>query len=323
MTKAGNYEAVLASTQVVQLAGDQHSTRVTREALESMAAQINAHGIPFISEHLGFLPTLGYARNAWVRDREDGESELRVGLALLPQRQGIAEPNLDDVELSEFTRSWETEPHVEITFDRRNFARDVSHQIDRSTSDVVQPAERWAELPPLYYAFFVPVIWGACKFAGAFLERLGALCADAVHAKASSWVASTARASKDPSRSVTVEFAFEFPDGGRLSGFVLAPTENIEAAVDNGFNHIEKLATVAGIQAESEVFPGLRQAAYFLDGDDWHLGWWTDGREVMLTTWFEANPPNVTAVLGREPMEQTDFDGIAVSTSGTPTWSSC
>lgn len=306
------YQAVLATSHPVQLAGDQHTTRVTRGALEGAAAQINECGIPFIREHLGFLPTLGYFDNARVRGLDDGESELRADLRLLPRKLGAAEPSLD-LALDEPTHFWEIEPSVEITFDRRNFDFEVSRRIERSTSDVVHPVERWAELPPLYYVLSIPVIWGACKFAGAFLERLGTLCADAVHAKISSWVATTARTSKDPTRSVTVEFAFELPDGGRLSGFVLAPPEDIEDAVESGFNQIEKLATVAGVQAESEAFPGLRQAAYFFNGDDWHLGWWADERQVMLTSWFEANPPDVAAALGREPADRQEFSGMAVS----------
>ncbi len=140
-----------------------------------MAAQINARGVPFISEHLGFLPTLGYFNRARVRELDDGEYELRADLTMLPQERGAVGPSL---ELSEPAHAWNVKPGVEITFDRRNFDPEVSRQIDLSTSDVVRPAERWAELPPLYYAFVVPVLlslrlllgWGLLGSAGSGYE---------------------------------------------------------------------------------------------------------------------------------------------------------
>ena len=209
-------------------------------------------------------------------------------------------------------------PSIEITYDRGNFDRQTLGEIERSTSDSVRPTERWAELPPLCFELLVPVVWSAGVFATALLARLGTLCADALHSKFSSWVASTARRSKDPTRSITVEFVFVYPDDSRLSGFVLAPVDEITAAVDAGFQRIEDLAVIAGVQAESNILPGMRRTAYFFHNDAWHLGWWTDGTNVTITPWYQENPPDAAAVLGRSPIDRDDFGGIAASFGGAP-----
>lgn len=311
-TFGAKYQAVLASTHAIQLRGEDHTTRLTRQALEGMAAEINERGVPFLIEHLGFLPPRGYFDRAWVRDAEDDESQLCAELSPIPSR--LVQTDFDGgVDWTELPPTSADVTSIEITYDRGNFDPQTLAEIESSTSESVHPTERWAELPPLCFELWVPVVWGAGVFAAALLARLGTLCADALHGKFSSWVASTARRSKDPTRSITVEFVFEYPDRGRLSGFILAPVDEVTAAVDAGFERIEDLAAIAGVQAESNILPGMRRAAYFFQDGTWHLGWWTDGTNVFVTPWFQANPPDAAAVLGRPPIDGDDFGGIAVS----------
>ena len=296
-TSRAKYQTVLASTHARRLRGEAHATRLTRPALEGMAAQINEEGIPVLIEHLGFLPPLGYVSRAWVRDTEDDESELCVEMPLIPTRP--VETNLDcSIDLTALPTTSAMIPSIEITYDRANFDSKTLREIENSTSESVRPTERWAELPPLYFELLVPVAWGAGVFATALLARLGTLCADALNRKFSSWVAAMARRSKDPTRSIIVEFVFVCPDDGRLSGFILAPVNEIAAAVEAGFQRIEELAAIAGVQAESNIFPRMRRAAYFFHNNAWHLGWWTDGTNVTITPWYLENPPDTLAALG-------------------------
>ncbi|MXZ53159.1 MAG: hypothetical protein F4Z34_08250 [Acidimicrobiaceae bacterium] len=306
---------MFASTRAVRLRGDKHITRLTPQALEGAAAQINDQGIPFLMEHLGFLPPRGYFDRAWVRDTEDGECELCAELSPIPSRL-VQTDFHSKIDLTALPLASAEVPSIEITYDRRNFDPQTLDEIERSTSESVRPEERWAELPPLCFELWVPVLWGASVFATAFFKRLGTLCADAVHSKFSSWVASTARKSKDPTRSITVGFVFEYPDRARLSGFILAPVDEITAAVDAGFERIEDLAAIAGVQAESNIFPKMRRAAYFFHDGTWHLGWWTDGTNVSVTPWFRANPPDAAAALGRPLIDRDDFGGIPLSFGG-------
>ena len=296
-TSRATSPTVLASTRALRLRGEAHTTRLTRPALEGMAAQINQEGIPVLTEHLGFLPPLGYVNRAWVRDTQDNESELCVEMTPIPTLP--VETNLDgNIDLTALPTTSATVPSIEITYDRANFDSQTLHEIENSTSDSVHPKERWAELPPLCFELLVPVAWGAGVFATALLYRLGTLCADALHSKFSSWVAAMARRSKDPTRSIIVEFVFVCPDDGQLSGFILAPVNEIAAAVEAGFQQIEDLAAIAGVQAESNIFPRMRRSAYFFHNDAWHLGWWTDGKNVTITRWYLENPPDAEAALG-------------------------
>ena len=314
-TSRAKHQAVLASTHAVRLRGEKHTTRLTRQALEGGAAQINERGLPFLVEHLGFLPPQGYCNRAWVRDTEDDESELCAELSPIPSRP--VQTDFDaSIDLTALPRTSAEVPSIEITYDRGNFDPQALGEIERSTSEAVHPAERWAELPPLCFALVVPVVWGAGVFARALLTRLGTLCADALHGKFSSWVAAMAQKSKDPTRSIIVEFVFEYPDDGQLTGFILAPVDQIAAAVDAGFERIEDLAAIAGVQAETDILPGMRRAAYFFHNDAWHLGWWTDGTSVTITPWYLANPPDAAAALGRSLLDRDDFDGMAVSFGG-------
>lgn len=314
-TSRAKYQAVVASTRAVRLRGEEHITRLTRQALEGAAAQVNEQGVPFLVEHLGFLPPRGYFNRAWVRDAEDGESELCAELSPIPSR--LAQTDFHgNIDLTALPTTSAELLSIEITYDRANFDSQALDEIERSTSESVRPAERWAELPPLCFELLVPVVWGAGVFATARLARLGTLCADALHSKFSSWIAATARRSKDPTRSIIVEFVFVCPDDGRLSGFIMAPIDEIATAVDAGFQRIEDLAAIAGVQAESNILPRMRRAAYFFHNDAWHLGWWTDGTNVTIAPWYLENPPDAAEALGRSPLDRDDLGGTAVSFGG-------
>ena len=214
---------------------------------------------------------------------------------------------------------------VRILYDRRNFDPGVADVIEEESGGLAFPLERQSEFPPLEYVIAIPVVWGAVRFFGAFFDELGRAAGQGLSTKIASWTGE----SKDPSRTSVLKLDFELPHGAHLAGFVFAARGEIEPAVDDLLGAAEGLATIAGLQKDSGVLPGMKLAAYFLDEGEWELGWWTDGDSVIITNWFKENPPDVEGVLGRKPLWEASnpldvpsvrelLDGRGLSPSGRP-----
>ena len=289
---------VIASTRPVRLRGEDRIVCFTRQALDGMAAQFNQNFIPLNSEHLGFLPPIGRIDTAAVIETDDGEFELHIAGPSLQNFDAVDEPEWESI-LADPTEASTPELSVKVSYTPRNFDESVAREILDDIRDVAQPDERWSEWPPLEFAFLIPVVWGVTKFAGSFLDELGRAAGNAVATKIGSWV----RRSKQPDRTVVLALKFHLPDESSICGYVLAAPGELQGAVDRLLAASEELAVIAGLQKEIVFLPGMKDAAFFLDDGQWHLGWWTDGEAVFRTAWFEANPPDVNGVLGRRESE--------------------
>ena len=295
------YEALVATTRSVQLPGDEFKTSFAREALEDMVRQIEETCVWLNVEHLGFLPPSGRWRHAEIREADDGESELFFRGGELPQYLSDAE--LDQSPFpADLPVASTPDLSLKLTYDRRNFTPEVAAAIEAESDGLASPVERWAELPPIEYSLVIPVVWGATQFMGSFLKELGRAAGAGLAARIGAWT----KRSRQPDRTVVFTLDFELPDGGHVCGFALAPPDDVEVAVDNALLAVEDLAAIAGAVAQLGMLPDVKQAAYFLDGDHWHLGWWSDGERVIRTPWFEANPPDIQGVLGRPPFGKTE-----------------
>ena len=290
----------LASTRPVQYRGDEFVTQFTRSALEDMVAQVTATGVWTRAEHLDFLPPLGITRQAEVREDVDGEAELYIRPAF-----DLLHYTVDEYAYNNFIKnlipslpvSGSPDFPVNISYDRRNFTIEESDSIQKESNGLAVPLNRYSEIPPLAFALVIPVVWGAAKFAGAFLEQLGKEAGSALASKISSW----ASRSKAPERKLVFSLEFVLSDNARLHGFIFANPQEVEKCIKDVLISTENLATIAGIQKEKNIFTDMKQTTFFLVEGEWKLGWWTDGNRVIKTKWFTENPPDVEGVLGHPP----------------------
>ena len=315
----------IASTRPVQLTGDDFVTSISRSALDDMVCSIEQSAVWVMVEHLDFLPPLGRQRHARVLEAADGEAELYVQTDVdMPRLLAEVGPNIRDTS-NALPSAAAPDLTVRILYDRRNFAPSAADVIEEESGGLAFPVERQAELPPLEWVIAIPVVWGAARFSGAFLDELGRAAGQGLSAKIASWT----RKSREPSRTSVLKLDCELPDGAHLAGFLFAAPGEIEPAVDDLFEAAEGLATIAGLQSDRGVLPGMKLAAYFLDEGEWQLGWWTDGNSINITNWFTENPPDVEGVLGHKPFWDASNpldgpslselrDGRGLSVSGRP-----
>jgi hypothetical protein len=134
---------------------------------------------------------------------------------------------------------------------------------------------------------------------GAFLDQLGKAAGEALASKIASWT----RRSKKPDRVAIFVLDFELSPRSHLCGYVLAPATELESAVNDAMQAAEQLASIAGVAKERDLFPNMKQSAFYFVEGSWNLAWWTDGDAVFRTDWFEQNPPDIRGVLGRESPE--------------------
>lgn len=302
-TSASNrrvWKGMLASTRSVRLRGEDRVVSFAPEALEGMAAQITTNYIPLNYEHLCFMPPMGRIDTATIHVADDGESELFVAGRSLPGYRIVDGPDLPSI-VADLPRVYSPELSVKLNYTPRNFDEETARQILEECGDLAEPHERWAEIPPLEFVLLVPVVWGAGKFFGSFLGALGRAAGDALAAKISSW----ARKSKDPNRTIVFALQFELPDGSNICGYVFSTSEELRASIDDVLEASEDLAAIAGLQSETTIFPNMKEAAFFLAGGNWHLGWWTDGERVLHTGWLDANPPDIAGILGQDESDNT------------------
>jgi len=286
----------MASTRPVHICGEDYVVAFARPALDDMATQVAEGCIWINSEHMDFLPPPGRLRRAEIREAEDGEAELYVFGEELPQF--LTRSTFDFLDqFPHLPTSGAPSLSVELEYVRGNFDEAAAASIEEEGRGLARPVERWAVLPPLEFFLVVSVVWGAKRFLGSFLDQLGAEAGMSLASKIGSW----ARKSRQPNRVTVFVLDFRYPDDARLSGFVFAAPSEIESTVEEALQSVEELATIAGMQKDHGLLPGMKQAAFFFHCGHWKLGWWTDGERVVRTEWFEANPPDVQGILSEPP----------------------
>lgn len=167
----------------------------------------------------------------------------------------------------------------------------------------VEEKHAWADLPPIIWMLSIPVTWGAVKFAGSFLGRLGEAAPDGLVG----WIKRAAQAAKQPARENLVEIRFDQKGSFAILGFAaLDPRSDTSAAdLQKALDAAGLLAEFAGSVAAGQQPAQLRQCAFQWDNDRWRLAWWATDDEVYVTPWFSQNYPDPQRFLGR-PLLQAD-----------------
>jgi hypothetical protein len=298
------------STRPVHTA-DGTIVQFTREALEGAAQQVQSGFIPIVIEHLSLLPPAGRWHSAEVVTAEDGADELVMqGHLFRTLRPTGADPDVWAL-LSDDRPAADVRPSIaSIELEPRNFDAEVFAAAKNNAPLAVHEENRWSELPPLEWALAIPVLWGATKFLGSFLDELGRGSARA----ALDWIANLASGAKDRHRDSIITLKFELPGGDPVGPLVygFVPVEaagDVVAEVLPALDGAGPIAELAGMQAEAEVLGKLQRAAFMWKGGGWHLAWWVvDDETVRVTNWFLANEPDPARFLGRPLLPEAPAD---------------
>ncbi len=296
------------STRPVQIPGERHITRVSRQAMESALAQARTGFIPIMVEHLDYLPPIGRWCDGRLVDCDDGETELELHGRRLAQLAPVAADPPDPLSAVGDVQEVAVPSDLSIVLrlEARNFSPSGLAALHQTAPIPVREEHRWSELPPLIWTLAIPVMWGAVKFAGAFFEELGKVSAKAF----SEWIRRMWDSSKEPQRDRILAVQFEISDGSTVTAFVPVryDSPDQEAVLARALEHLGDVATFVGAQKEQHMIARLQRAALLFDGQDWHLAWWTDGESVYRTHWFTANQPDPSRFLGRPLFEPQDAD---------------
>lgn len=301
-----------ASTRPVKLTTGEN-VRFAKKALDNAAQQVGSGFIPMSVEHLSYLPPRGRLTRAEVLTDSDGESELLLygkDLQFLRAGEMSIGPREEEADYPA-----ELLTGVTIAAEPRNYAPEAWAKIVADSPLPVEEQVAWSSLPPLIWVLYIPVTWGAIKFAGSFLSRLGEVAADGFV----SWITRAAKGAKEPERESLVEIRFQVPDGPAILGFVPLNAESdssvirLNVAVDQAGLLAEFSGSVAAGQQPSE----LRRCAFIWDADQWRLAWWATDESVYVTPWFSQNYPDPERFLGR-PVPQIDDDEQGDLNTPTP-----
>lgn len=297
------FRARAVSTRAVRIAGENHETRFTREALEGMARQVRHRFVAITIEHLDYVPPMGRWHEAEVVQADDGEFELEMYGR--PLRQLIPVSGDPPDPLDSIPRLPDQEPPRDLVpalrFEARNFDQSDLAAIKAAAPFPMREEHRWSELPPLIWTLSIPVVSGACKFAGAFFDTLGQETAEAV----ARWLRAAWGRSRDANRDRMLTLRFELDDGIFVYGFIASRHDDPdgETRLAGGLHAAALLAAFAGLQKERSVLPAMKRAAFIFADARWRLAWWTDGDSVYQTHWFQEHMPDPARFLGRPLME--------------------
>jgi hypothetical protein len=274
-----------------------------REALESVARQVETGFVGMSVEHLEILPPVGRWYAAELVTADDGADELILRGRLLQRvRPSGADP--DPWQVLERHRELASRPPDVITIDHvslepRNFEKTDFEAAEANAPIPVREDARWSELPPLEWLLTIPVFWGFSRFAGSFCDTLGRETAEALVR----WVQDLATRAKDNQRDRIVTLRFVLPDQTVVLGFIpVSASEDIEVeaipALDSA--GAGAVAEIAGAQAAEGVLGDALRTAFLWKGGAWHLAWSVGADDtVRMTNWFLANEPDPSRFLGR------------------------
>ncbi|GAA1602681.1 hypothetical protein GCM10009789_65820 [Kribbella sancticallisti] len=300
------------STRVVQLTTGERVS-FAPEALEGMVRQARESFIAMNIEHLNMLPPIGRWSDGEVKTLEDGEQQLLLYGEFL--QQYVAKSEFDDPFRPEVL-SEQGAPEIltaSISAEARNFDPEVWRDAVDESPLPVKETHKWSDLPPLEWVLVVPVAWGAAKFMGSFLERLGQEAAEAVVA----WFKRTSRKARDAGRDRYVTISFELDDDRQVSGFIpFAAADDDISYVQAALGSAGMLAEIAGALNEG-ASPGTHQITYLWDGSTWQLAWFVNDDGVFLTKYFTEHRPDPERFLGRPMFPELPTDDSADG-SGEP-----
>lgn len=282
------------TTRTVQLTTGER-VAFAPEALHDMVRQAREGFVAMNVEHLDLLPPIGRWSDGEVKTLEDGEQQLLLYGSMLQQFETRAE--FEDPFRPASTAQKEAPSRVDLVVraEARNFDSETWSSAASDCPFPVEETHKWSALPPLEWLFSIPVVWGAARFAGSFLDRLGSAAADGLI----SWIKETSRRAKEPARDRYVTLAFEIEDGRTVYGFIPLTAEDDElTALRDALDRAGPLAELAGAQRDGLAMRAHR-IAYFYDGATWQLGWFVTDEGVFRTKYFLDSAPDPERFLGR------------------------
>lgn len=259
-----------------------------------MVRQAREGFIAMSIEHLNMLPPVGRWSDGEVKSLEDGEQQVLLYGEMLDQF--VASVEIDDP----FLPDADGEPapdlvDVSLGVEARNFDPETWKGAAAECPLPVKELHKWSSLPPIEWVVTVPVVWGAARFLGSFLDRLGEAAGDALV----EWLKITSRKAREPERDRYVTVSFDLEDGRQVFGFVpFAPDDDELVAVAAALESAGTLAGVAG-RLNDGADPGAYRVAYLFDGRDWKLAWYVNDEGAYCTRFFSDNLPDPERFLGR------------------------
>jgi hypothetical protein len=268
------------------------------QALEGMADQVRSGYVTITAEHLTLVPPIGRWRDAEVVTADDGAKELIMYGRAFPMLRPVGkDPEIWADLASLHLDAAPTNVAIDhVGVEPRAFGTEKYDALVADAPIAVERLERWSTLPPLEWFLVIPVVWGAARFAGSFLDTLGRESAEALVR----WLRRLPDEASDSNRDRVVTLQFELPDRSVVFGFVvIAVDEAFDATVLEALGAAGKLAEVSGVKAKGLALTDVRQAAFFWRDHDWHLGWLSTDEDVRVTHWYTANQPDLSRLLGR------------------------
>lgn len=183
---------------------------------------------------------------------------------------------------------------MSLAAEARNFDLDTWKEAAAECPLPVKELHKWSSLPPMEWVVSVPVVWGAAKFLGSFLERMGAATGDALV----DWLKATSRKAREPERDRYVTLSFDLADGRQVFGFVpFAPDDDELLSVTAALESAGTLAEVAG-RLNDGAERSAHRVAYLFDGSEWRLAWFVTDAGAYCTRFFADNTPDPERFLG-------------------------
>jgi hypothetical protein len=298
--------AKLASTRPTTLTTGERVV-IARSALENMAEQISSGFVPMTVEHLSMFPPVGRWYAAEIVRADDGSDELIAHARFLKRLHPIgADPDpwyfvSTAGTLSDPPAAVEIEA---VSFEPRGFDRARLEEFLPSAPVKVVEEARWSTLPPIEWALSIPVIWGATRFLGSFLDTLGREAAVSL----GGWLRQLSDAAKDPERDRILALRFVISSGPLIVAFIpISEAEDFEKEALAALDAAGIVAELAGAQSAASVLGDVREAAFLWADGTWHLAWWVaDDDAVRVTNWFLANEPDPSRFLGRPLLPDSD-----------------
>lgn len=283
------------STRVVRLTSGERVS-FAPEALHDMVRQAREGFIAMNVEHLNMFPPMGRWSDGEVATLDDGEQQLLLCGETLDQftaSSEIVDPFRGDADDGTAPEVIE----VSLGVESRNFDPQAWDEVAADCPVPVKQVHKWSSLPPIEWVLTIPVAWGAAKFMGSFLERLGAAAGDGLV----EWLKKTSHRAHEPERDRYVTLSFELDDGRIVYGFIPFVADDdemdeVKAALAAGGT----LAEVAG-RLNDGFATNAHLVAYLFDGSEWNLAWFVTDDGTYSTRYFSEHMPDPERFLGRPP----------------------